>query len=42
MTGSAPGNRPERLQWFNGLGFGMFIHWSIERQAWAGTAPGTW
>ncbi len=32
MTGSAPGNRPERLQWFNGLGFGMFIHWSIDSQ----------
>ena len=32
MSPSAPGNRPERLQWFHGLGFGMFIHWSIDSQ----------
>ena len=32
MSASAPGNRPERLQWFHGLGFGMFIHWSIDSQ----------
>ena len=32
MTRSIAGNRPERLQWFNRLGFGMFIHWSIDSQ----------
>ena len=32
MSASDPGNRPERLRWFNGLGFGMFIHWSIDSQ----------
>ena len=25
-------NRPEREQWFAGLGFGMFIHWSLDVQ----------
>jgi alpha-L-fucosidase len=28
----APGNRPERLEWFRDLGFGMFIHWSMDSQ----------
>jgi alpha-L-fucosidase len=23
-------NRPERLEWFRDLGFGMFIHWSVD------------
>lgn len=25
-------NKPEREQWFTGLGFGMFIHWSFDVQ----------
>lgn len=25
-------NRPERLEWFRDLGFGMFIHWSVDGQ----------
>lgn len=29
---SAPGNRPERLEWFRDLGFGLFIHWSLDSQ----------
>jgi alpha-L-fucosidase 2 len=29
---SAAGNRPERLDWFRDLGFGMFIHWSVDSQ----------
>ena len=28
----APGNRPERLEWFRDLGFGLFIHWSLDSQ----------
>lgn len=24
------GNRPERLEWFRDLGFGMFIHWGVD------------
>jgi len=24
------GNRPERLEWFRDLGFGMFIHWNVD------------
>ena len=27
-----PGNRKERLRWFNDIGFGLFIHWSIDSQ----------
>ncbi|MBL8177456.1 MAG: hypothetical protein JNK48_22455, partial [Bryobacterales bacterium] len=23
-------NKPERLAWFRDLGFGMFIHWSVD------------
>src|SRR6185436_2968667 len=23
-------NKPERLEWFRDLGFGMFIHWSVD------------
>jgi alpha-L-fucosidase len=23
-------NKPERLEWFRGLGFGLFIHWSVD------------
>lgn len=29
---AAPGNRPERLEWFRDLGFGLFIHWSVDSQ----------
>lgn len=29
---SAVGNRSERLRWFNDLGFGLFIHWSMDSQ----------
>ncbi len=25
-------NRPERLEWFRDLGFGLFIHWSLDSQ----------
>ncbi|MCG6191238.1 alpha-L-fucosidase [Maribellus maritimus] len=25
-------NKPEREEWFSGLGFGMFIHWSMDVQ----------
>jgi alpha-L-fucosidase len=25
-------NKPEKLQWFRDMGFGMFIHWSIDVQ----------
>jgi alpha-L-fucosidase len=27
-----PGNRPPRLEWFRDLGFGVFIHWSVDSQ----------
>ncbi|MDX1636903.1 MAG: alpha-L-fucosidase [Balneolaceae bacterium] len=26
------GNNPERLEWFNSLGYGLFIHWSVDSQ----------
>src|SRR5689334_25113847 len=26
------GNKPERLEWFRDLGFGLFIHWSFDSQ----------
>jgi alpha-L-fucosidase len=26
------GNRPERLEWFRDLGFGLFVHWSLDSQ----------
>lgn len=26
------GNRPERVEWFRDLGFGLFIHWSVDSQ----------
>ncbi|MGD8896711.1 MAG: alpha-L-fucosidase [Acidobacteriota bacterium] len=29
---AAAGNRPERIQWFRDLGFGLFIHWSLDSQ----------
>ncbi len=29
---TAVGNKPERVQWFSGLGFGMFVHWSLDSQ----------
>jgi len=25
-----PGNKPERLEWFRDLAFGMFIHWNVD------------
>ncbi|MBK9138496.1 MAG: alpha-L-fucosidase [Verrucomicrobia bacterium] len=25
-------NRPERVEWFRDLGFGLFIHWSVDSQ----------
>lgn len=25
-------NKPERLEWFRDLGFGMFVHWSVDSQ----------
>ena len=28
----ADGNRPARLEWFRDLGFGLFIHWSVDSQ----------
>lgn len=30
QTAKQPGNRPERLEWFRDLGFGMFIHWNVD------------
>jgi alpha-L-fucosidase len=30
--GAQVGNRPERLEWFRDLGFGLFIHWSVDSQ----------
>ena len=32
MAADAPGNNRERLQWFSDLGFGLFIHWSMDSQ----------
>lgn len=29
---AAPGNKPERLEWFRDQGFGLFIHWSLDSQ----------
>ncbi len=29
---TALGNKPERVEWFAGLGFGLFIHWSVDSQ----------
>lgn len=26
------GNKPERVEWFGGLGFGLFVHWSVDSQ----------
>ena len=28
----APGNRPDRLEWFRDQGLGLFIHWSADSQ----------
>ena len=30
--GAQVSNRPERLEWFRDLGFGLFIHWSVDSQ----------
>ncbi len=32
MTTDAPGNCSQRLRWFSDLGFGLFIHWSMDSQ----------
>src|SRR6185503_18966894 len=24
------GNRPDRVEWFRDLGFGMFVHWNVD------------
>lgn len=37
QTNNAPvvsglGNKPERLEWFRDIGFGLFIHWSVDSQ----------
>lgn len=32
QSASAPGNDPERVEWFRDLGFGLFIHWSLDSQ----------
>src|SRR4051794_12133918 len=35
LAATAPaqeGNRPERLEWFRDLGFGLFIHWNFDSQ----------
>jgi alpha-L-fucosidase len=32
LAEDATGNRPERLEWFRDLGFGLFIHWSLDSQ----------
>src|SRR3569623_1424566 len=29
-------NKPERLEWFRDLGFGLFIHWSVDVQTGVG------
>ena len=29
---NAPGNKPERVEWFQDLSLGMFIHWSVDCQ----------
>jgi len=29
---AAAENKPERLEWFRDLGFGMFIHWGVDSQ----------
>lgn len=29
---TAGGNKPERVDWFANLGFGIFIHWSLDSQ----------
>jgi alpha-L-fucosidase len=30
--GGLGGNKPERVEWFRDLGFGLFIHWSVDSQ----------
>ncbi len=32
VAAAQSGNKPEREQWFMDLGFGMFIHWSLDSQ----------
>src|ERR1041385_4147927 len=27
-----PSNKPERLEWFRDLGFGLFVHWNFDSQ----------
>lgn len=31
-TQTAQGNKPQRVAWFSELGFGLFIHWSVDSQ----------
>ncbi|MEY3955898.1 MAG: hypothetical protein RLZ73_352, partial [Bacteroidota bacterium] len=30
VLGQQTANKPERVQWFQDLGFGMFIHWNVD------------
>ena len=32
LAAESVGNRPERVEWFGDLGFGLFIHWSMDVQ----------
>ncbi len=32
LAESNPGNQKERLDWFQDLGFGLFIHWGVDSQ----------
>jgi alpha-L-fucosidase len=32
VAGQQNANNPEREQWFMDMGFGMFIHWSMDSQ----------
>ena len=32
ISGQQTANKPEREQWFMDMGFGMFIHWSLDSQ----------
>jgi alpha-L-fucosidase len=32
VYGQQTTNKPEREQWFMDMGFGMFIHWSMDSQ----------
>jgi len=32
LSGQQNANNPDREQWFMDMGFGMFIHWSMDSQ----------